>query len=144
MARLLQSYVNGQWVTAQDDGVALTNAITGDEVARYSTESPDFASAVEHGRTVGGPALQALTFHQRASLLKGLGKQLMADKDQFYPLSTATGATRRDSAIDIDGGIGTLLSYASKGTRELPNDTIYLDGATEALGRALGSSRNST
>jgi oxepin-CoA hydrolase / 3-oxo-5,6-dehydrosuberyl-CoA semialdehyde dehydrogenase len=136
MARLLQSYVNGQWVTAQDDGVALTNAITGDEVARYSTESPDFASAVEHGRTVGGPALQALTFHQRASLLKGLGKQLMADKDQFYPLSTATGATRRDSAIDIDGGIGTLLSYASKGTRELPNDTIYLDGATEALGRA--------
>jgi oxepin-CoA hydrolase/3-oxo-5,6-dehydrosuberyl-CoA semialdehyde dehydrogenase len=133
---MLQSYITGQWVTARNDGVALRNAVTGAEVARYSSESPDFAAVIEHGRTVGGPALRELTFHQRASALKELGKLLMADKDQFYPLSTATGATRRDSAIDIDGGIGTLLSYASKGTRELPNDTVYLDGGTEALGRA--------
>jgi oxepin-CoA hydrolase/3-oxo-5,6-dehydrosuberyl-CoA semialdehyde dehydrogenase len=136
MASLLQSYITGQWVTAGDEGVALRNAVTGAEVARYSGESPDFAAVIEHGRTVGGPALRELTFHQRASALKELGKLLMADKDQFYPLSTATGATQRDSAIDIDGGIGTLLSYASKGTRELPNDTVYLDGGTEALGRA--------
>ncbi|MCU1697918.1 MAG: putative phenylacetic acid degradation protein PaaN [Mycobacterium sp.] len=136
MASMLQSYITGQWVTARNDGVALRNAVTGAEVARYSGESPDFAAVIEHGRTVGGPALRELTFHQRASALKELGKLLMADKDQFYPLSTATGATRRDSAIDIDGGIGTLLSYASKGTRELPNDTVYLDGGTEALGRA--------
>jgi len=133
---MLQSYITGQWVTARNDGVALRNAVTGAEVARYSSESPDFAAVIEHGRTVGGPALRELTFHQRASALKELGKLLMADKDQFYPLSTATGATRRDSAVDIDGGIGTLLSYASKGTRELPNDTVYLDGGTEALGRA--------
>jgi oxepin-CoA hydrolase/3-oxo-5,6-dehydrosuberyl-CoA semialdehyde dehydrogenase len=133
---MLQSYITGQWVTARNDGVALRNAVTGAEVARYSGESPDFAAVIEHGRTVGGPALRELSFHQRASALKELGKLLMADKDQFYPLSTATGATRRDSAIDIDGGIGTLLSYASKGTRELPNDTVYLDGGTEALGRA--------
>jgi len=136
MASMLQSYITGQWVTARNDGVALRNAVTGAEVARYSGESPDFAAVIEHGRTVGGPALRELTFHQRASALKALGKLLMADKDQFYPLSTATGATRRDSAIDIDGGIGTLLSYASKGTRELPNDTVYLDGGTEAIGRA--------
>ncbi|MDT5025954.1 MAG: oxepin-CoA hydrolase / 3-oxo-5,6-dehydrosuberyl-CoA semialdehyde dehydrogenase [Micromonosporaceae bacterium] len=136
MASMLQSYITGQWVTARNDGVALRSAVTGAEVARYSAESPDFAAVVEHGRTVGGPALRELTFHQRASALKELGKLLMADKDQFYPLSTATGATRRDSAIDIDGGIGTLLSYASKGTRELPNDTVYLDGGTETLGRA--------
>ncbi|TQR84308.1 phenylacetic acid degradation bifunctional protein PaaZ [Mycobacterium hodleri] len=136
MTTMLQSYVNGTWVTARDDGVALRNAITGAEVARYSGESLDYAAVIEHGRTVGGPALRELTFHQRASALKALGKKLMADKDQFYPLSTATGATKRDSAVDIDGGIGTLLSYASKGTRELPNDTVYLDGDTEALGRA--------
>lgn len=79
--------------------------------------------------------MRQLTFHERTSALKALGKLLMSRKDEFYPLSTATGATTRDSAIDVDGGIGTLLSYASKGTRELPNDTIYLDGATESLGR---------
>jgi oxepin-CoA hydrolase / 3-oxo-5,6-dehydrosuberyl-CoA semialdehyde dehydrogenase len=136
MTSTLQSYINGQWVTAQGDGVALRNAITGAEVARYSGESPDFAAVIEYGRSVGGPALRELTFHQRASALKSVGKKLMADKDQFYPLSTATGATKRDSAVDIDGGIGTLLSYASKGTRELPNDSVYLDGGTEVLGRA--------
>src|SRR6202008_3631158 len=73
--------------------------------------------------------------HQRASALKALGKLLMSRKDEFYPISAATGATKRDSAIDVGGGFGPLLSYASKGTRELPNDTIYLDGGTEILGR---------
>jgi oxepin-CoA hydrolase/3-oxo-5,6-dehydrosuberyl-CoA semialdehyde dehydrogenase len=133
---VLQSYINGRWYSASDDGVMLTDAATGAQVARYSTESLDFAAIIDHGRRVGGPALRGLTFHQRASLLKQLGKQLMADKKQFYPLSFATGATARDSAIDIDGGIGTLLSYASKGIRELPNDTVYLDGDTETIGRA--------
>ncbi|TAM72004.1 phenylacetic acid degradation bifunctional protein PaaZ [Mycobacterium sp.] len=136
MAALLQSYVNGQWRTAPDDGVALADAATGEVVARFSTRGLDFADVVDHGRRVGGPALRELTFHQRAARLKQLGKRLMADKEQFYPLSFATGATARDSAIDVDGGIGTLLGYASKGTRELPNDTVYLDGSTESIGRA--------
>ncbi|OBI49780.1 phenylacetic acid degradation bifunctional protein PaaZ [Mycobacterium kyorinense] len=136
MAALLQSYVNGQWSSASDDGVTLADAATGEAVARFSSQGLDFAAVVDYGRRVGGPALRELTFHQRAALLKQLGKQLMADKEQFYPLSFATGATARDSAIDVDGGIGTLLSYASKGTRELPNDTIYLDGPTESIGRA--------
>src|SRR6185312_2883678 len=136
MAALLQSYVNGQWCTAPDDGVALADAATGEMVARFSTQGLDFAAVVDHGRHVGGPALRELTFHQRAARLKQLGKRLMADKEQFYPLSFATGATARDSAIDVDGGIGTLLGYASKGTRELPNDTVYLDGPTESIGRA--------
>ena len=136
MAALLQSYVNGQWCTAPDDGVALADAATGEVVARFSTQGLDFAAVVDHGRHVGGPALRELTFHQRAARLKQLGKRLMADKEQFYPLSFATGATARDSAIDVDGGIGTLLGYASKGTRELPNDTVYLDGPTESIGRA--------
>lgn len=136
MAPLLQSFVNGRWITADDDGVALANAVTGAEVARFSTRGLDFAAAADHARGVGGPALRALTFGERAGRLKQLGKLLMAGKDEFYPLSFATGATARDSAIDIDGGIGTLLSYASKGARELPNDTVYLDGPTESIGRA--------
>ena len=135
MTALLASYVNGRWETPKDGGIPLLNAFTGEEVGRFSTEGADVAAVVSHARAVGGPALQELTFHQRAALLKQLGKLLMGAKDEFYPISSATGATTRDSAIDIDGGFGTLLSYASKGTRELPNDTILLDGPTERLGR---------
>ncbi|CAM3138085.1 phenylacetic acid degradation bifunctional protein PaaZ [Mycobacterium intermedium] len=133
---MLQSFVSGRWTSADDAGIPLTDASTGVEVARYSTEGLDYAAAVGYARRVGGPALRALTFPERASCLKALGKLLMAGKDEFYPLSFATGATRRDSAVDIDGGIGTLLSYAGKAVRELPNDTIYLDGTTESIGRA--------
>lgn len=136
MTAVLQSYVTGKWITPEGDASPLINAVTGDEVARYSSVSIDFGPVVAYGREVGGPALRALTFHQRAAALKSLGKFLMGAKDDFYRLSSATGATTRDSAIDLDGGFGTLFSYASKGTRELPNDTIYLDGATESLGRA--------
>ena len=135
MAALLQSYIGGRWTTSDDGGKPLHSAITGDEVAQISRSGVDVPTLLDHGRNIGGPALQKLTFHERASQLKQLGKLLMAGKDEFYALSTATGATTRDSAIDIDGGFGTLLSYASKGTRELPNDTIYLDGNPEPIGR---------
>ena len=87
------------------------------------------------GRDKGGPALRAMSFHERALMLKALGQALMEGKEEFYALSTATGATRTDSWIDIDGGIGTLLSYASKGRRELPNTRLLLDGAAEELSR---------
>ena len=90
---------------------------------------------LDHARTVGGPALRELTFHQRAGLLKALGLRLMADKDEFYAPSHRTGATDRDSAVDVDGGFGTVLSYASKAKRELPDDTVVLDGAVEPLGK---------
>jgi oxepin-CoA hydrolase / 3-oxo-5,6-dehydrosuberyl-CoA semialdehyde dehydrogenase len=135
MSDLLESYVTGKWIAPEGEDAALINAVTGDEVARFSSATLETESVIAYGRAVGGPALRALTFHQRASALKALGKLLMSRKDEFYPLSAATGATTRDSAIDIDGGIGTLLSYASKGTRELPNDTVYLDGSTESLSR---------
>jgi len=131
----LQSYVQGQWFTAADAGTPLWSAVTGDEVARISSTGVDVAAMLDYARSVGGPVLRELTFHQRAGQLKALGKLLMAGKDEFYALSTSTGATARDSGVDIDGGFGTLLSYASKGTRELPNDTIYLDGDTEPIGR---------
>lgn len=136
MTSVVESYVTGKWVSPAGDTVALLNAVTGDEVARFASGALDLAAVIAHGRDVGGPALRALTFHQRAGALKALGKLLMSRKDDFYPVSAATGATTRDSAVDVDGGFGTLFSYASKGVRELPNDTIYLDGSTEILGRA--------
>lgn len=139
MAALLQSFVSGSWFTPHDaDGEPVLDAATGEEVARISTRGIDFAAVVAHAREVGGPAVRRLTFHERAGMLKALARHLTGDearKEELYALSRRTGATRRDSMIDIDGGIGTLFSYASKGTRELPNDTIYLDGATERLGR---------
>jgi oxepin-CoA hydrolase/3-oxo-5,6-dehydrosuberyl-CoA semialdehyde dehydrogenase len=131
---LLQSYVAGSWFDATDDGTPLLDATTGHEVARISSAGLDLAAMTVHAREVGGPAIRALTFHQRASLLKAVAKHLAAGKDDLYALSARTGATRRDSMVDIDGGIGTVFSYASKATRELPNDVIVLDGTSEPLG----------
>jgi oxepin-CoA hydrolase/3-oxo-5,6-dehydrosuberyl-CoA semialdehyde dehydrogenase len=136
VSRLLESYAAGRWHRASDEGSALLDAVTGEEVARVSATGLDLGEMTAHARTVGGPALRALTFHERAALLKQLAKHLMGGKDELYDLSFRTGATRRDSAVDIDGGIGTLFSFASKGTRELPNDTVALDGSLERLGKA--------
>ncbi|WP_135452850.1 phenylacetic acid degradation bifunctional protein PaaZ [Mycobacterium sp. DL99] len=135
MSALLESYVAGQWFRAQDEGEPVADAVTGEEVARVSSRGLDYTALVNHARSVGAPAIQALTFHERAGLLKALAKHLGGFKDEFYALSARTGATRRDSMVDIDGGIGTAFSYASKGTRELPNDTIVLDGRFEPLGK---------
>src|SRR4051794_36815960 len=134
-APMLESYVAGGWYAAPDGGTPIADAVTGETVARISSTGLDVAAMLDHARTVGGPALRELTFHQRAALLKQLGLRLMADKDAFYALSRRTGATDRDSAVDVDGGLGTLLSYASKGRRELPDDTVVLDGDVEPLGR---------
>ena len=90
---------------------------------------------LRHAREVGGPALRRLTFHERAARLKALAKLLGEHKEAFYRLSYATGATKSDAWIDIDGGISTLFVYASKGTRELPNSHVYVDGAVEALSK---------
>ncbi|MDQ3454610.1 MAG: phenylacetic acid degradation bifunctional protein PaaZ [Actinomycetota bacterium] len=135
MTALLESYVQGSWYVAADEGAPLNDAVTGEEVARISSTGLDVPAMLEHGRRVGGPALRELTFHQRALILKDLALELTADKDEFYALSHRTGATKGDNAFDIDGGLGTLFSYSSKGRRELPNDTVFLDGAPEAAGR---------
>src|SRR5215469_16233862 len=132
---LLRSYVNGDWVSPADDGRPVFDAVTGEEVARVSSAGVDMAAALDYGRAVGGPALRALTFHQRAGLLKGLGSYLREHRDELYALSARTGATLGDAKFDVDGGIGVLLGYASKARRELPNDTVYVEGPPEALGR---------
>ncbi len=131
----LSSYVSGSWHVPTDEGAPLKDAVTGEEVARISTTGIDLGAALEYGRRVGGPALRALTFHQRAVMLKALGLHLREHRDELYALSARTGATRVDSQIDVDGGIGVLLSYASKGKRELPNDTILVEGAVEPLSK---------
>ncbi|MFD4640133.1 phenylacetic acid degradation bifunctional protein PaaZ [Lentzea sp. NPDC058436] len=135
MTALLESYAAGRWFRAQAEGEPLLDAVTGEEVARLSSEGLDLRQMADHARRVGGPAIRELTFHQRALLIKELAKHLSADKDSLYELSFRTGATKRDSMVDIDGGFGTLFSFASKGVRELPNDIVVLDGALERLGR---------
>ncbi|MFL1382333.1 MULTISPECIES: phenylacetic acid degradation bifunctional protein PaaZ [unclassified Nocardiopsis] len=135
MSEVLESYALGSWFTPADGGEPLADANTGETVARMSKNGPDIAAMVDYARTVGGPALRALTFHQRANLLKSLAQHLMQYKDEFYALSYRTGATKRDSMVDIDGGFGTLFSFSSKGRRELPNSTVILDGPLERLSR---------
>src|SRR5829696_1142102 len=95
----------------------------------------DFKAMLDHARSVGGPALRRMTFHQRAWMLKDLANAIMARKEELYELSYETGATRTDGWIDIEGGAGTLFSFSSKGRRELPNSRILIDGALEPLSK---------
>ncbi|MEO4000219.1 phenylacetic acid degradation bifunctional protein PaaZ [Mesorhizobium sp. CAU 1732] len=135
MTLSLQSFAAGRWVAPQGNISTLKSAVTGRAVAEIGSGGLDFATMAEHARSTGGPALRALTFHQRAALLKALAQYLNERRDPLYELSYDTGATRSDSMIDIDGGIGTMFVYASKGRRELPDDTIYIDGALEQLSK---------
>jgi oxepin-CoA hydrolase / 3-oxo-5,6-dehydrosuberyl-CoA semialdehyde dehydrogenase len=136
MTSQLKSYVGGQWHEGGRDGALLRDATTGAVVAQASTQGIDFAGVLNHARQTGGPALRRMTFHERAAVLKNLAKYLTEKKDEFYSLSYATGATKNDSWIDIDGGIGTLFVFASKGTRELPNSRVYTDGSLEVLSKS--------
>ena len=131
----LQSFVGGSWQAGLDEGVALRDATTGEVIARAGAVGLDTRAMLSYAREVGGRNLRRLTFHERAALLKALARFLTDHKDEFYALSYATGATKSDAWIDIDGGISTLFVYASKGTRELPDGTVYLDGAVEALSK---------
>lgn len=130
----IQSYAVGNWVSGED-GQTMLNAVTGEPVAVVSSQGLDFAAMLRYGREVGGPALRKMTFHERALKLKALGQYLMERKEDYYELSKATGATRSDSWVDIEGGIGTLFAYSSKGRRELPNASFIIDGAVEGLSK---------
>ena len=132
---VLSSYVCGDWYVPTGDGVPVHDAVTGAEVARLSTEGIDMSAVLDHGRRIGGPALRALTFHQRAALLKALASHLREHREELYALSARTGATRGDSLFDVDGGLGVLFTYASRGRRELPSGNVLPDGPTEVLGK---------
>ena len=130
----LNSFAAGKWVAPSGSLTSLKSAVDGRVIAELGTEL-DFAAMIEHARAVGGPALRALTFHERAAKLKALAQYLNERRDALYELSYETGATKPDSMIDIDGGIGTVFVFASKGRRELPDDVIYVDGNLEQLGK---------
>jgi oxepin-CoA hydrolase/3-oxo-5,6-dehydrosuberyl-CoA semialdehyde dehydrogenase len=132
----LESYAAGEWRSGTDGGTALRDATTGEVIAHAGAAGLDTQAMLAWARDVGGPSLRSLTFHERAAMLKALARDLSEHKDEYYPVSFATGATRSDSLIDVDGGISTLFVFASKGTRELPNSTVYIDGGVEALSKA--------
>jgi oxepin-CoA hydrolase/3-oxo-5,6-dehydrosuberyl-CoA semialdehyde dehydrogenase len=131
----LESYAAGDWVRGTGKGTDLFNAVTGEKIGEASSDGLDFKSMVEYARRMGGPALRRMTFHERARMLKAMAGYLNGRKEEFYAISAATGATRGDSWIDIDGGIGTFFVYASKGRREFPDETFYVDGPMEALSK---------
>jgi oxepin-CoA hydrolase/3-oxo-5,6-dehydrosuberyl-CoA semialdehyde dehydrogenase len=135
MPFVLQNYAMGEWIAGTGKSAELFNAITGEVIGETSSGGLDFSAMAAYARTVGGPALRKMTFHERALMLKALAKYLMERKEEFYALSALTGATRTDSWIDIEGGIGTLFSFSSRGRRDLPNETFYVDGATENLSK---------
>lgn len=128
------NYVYGGWHTAQD-GLTVLDAAYGRPVAVVSSEGVDFARTAEYAREVGGPALRRLTLLERARRLKALAGYLMERKEDYYALSTLTGATRRDSWVDIEGGIGTLFSFASMGRRALPDAYAWPDGPVERISK---------
>jgi oxepin-CoA hydrolase/3-oxo-5,6-dehydrosuberyl-CoA semialdehyde dehydrogenase len=132
------SFVQGSWWTpagSQDSGVPVRDASTGEILAQVSAKGLDLRAAVEYGRTTGQAGLGRLTFHQRALRLKELAQYLNARREEFYAVSARSGATRVDSMIDIDGGIGVLFTFGSKGRRELPNAQVVVDGPMEVLSR---------
>ena len=133
--KILESYIGGSWIAPAADGVPLADASTGDPVYAISSAGVDFDAAVRYGRRVANPALNELTIHERATILKELGKLLLSDeaKAELYEVSAQTGATKADSWIDIDGGASVLLTYSSKARRELPNSNVVADGSVEQL-----------
>ncbi|QDL91929.1 phenylacetic acid degradation bifunctional protein PaaZ [Paroceanicella profunda] len=133
--RRLASYIAGRWQEGAGAGTLVHDAATGAPVARVDATGLDMGAALAHGREAGGPALRAMSVHARALMMKEIGLALMEAKEELYTLSFATGATRTDSWVDIDGGIGTLLTYASRGRRELPNAAVLTDGAPEILSK---------
>ena len=131
----LLNYARDRWIAGSGQRSDIPSAINGSIVATTGSGGIDFAAMLHHARTVGGPALRALTFHQRARIIKGLGLAILARKEELYALNIATGATRKDGWIDIEGGTGTLLSFSSKGRRELPDAHVLLDGDLEPLSK---------
>ena len=130
----LSNYISGSWVNGDGDGQTLYNAVTGVPVATASTRGLDFKQILEYGRTVGNPALRKMTFHERGNMLKALALHLRDHLDKFYAISYQTGATRADSWVDIEGGIGNLFANASL-RRKFPNTVFCVDGESHNLSK---------
>ena len=130
----LENYVLGKWVAGDGEGSALYNAVNGDLVTHVSTKGLDFSSILEYGRNIGNPALRKMSFQERGRMLRALAMHLRNDLEKFYQVSYKTGATRSDSWIDIEGGIGNLFSYASL-RRKFPDEPFCVDGESVNLSK---------
>jgi len=128
------SYAKGNWVE-QGNESDLISAVNGEKVATLVEGNLDYKGMCEYARTVGGPKLREMTIHQRAFKIKFLGQYLMQHKEEFYQLSTHTGATRRDSWIDIEGGIGSIFTLSSKARIELSDLPFHVEGGVERLSK---------
>ena len=135
MTNILKSYALGHWVTPTTGLVDIASAIDGRVVARVSSAGLDFAAMVDFARHTGGPALRALTFHERADILKAVASYVGERKERLYALAADTGATKRDNMVDIDGGLGTVFAYASRGRKELPSEKFIVEGVAEPLSK---------
>lgn len=133
--RQISSFAAGSWIAPGKGSREIQSAISGEVIALAGNDALDTEAMLAHAKAVGGPALRAMTFHQRAKMLKALATYLNDRKQPLYDLSFDTGGTQSDHMIDIDGGIGTMFVYASKGRRELPDGHIYVDGPSEPFGR---------
>ena len=135
--RKLENYITGKWITGDGEGQPLYDAVTGDIIYFATTKGIDFNSVLEYGRTRGNAALRNMTFHERGRMLKALANHLMQKKEHFYQVSYHTGATKADSWIDIEGGIGNLFSNASL-RRKFPDLPYCTDG--DPIGLSKGGS----
>jgi oxepin-CoA hydrolase / 3-oxo-5,6-dehydrosuberyl-CoA semialdehyde dehydrogenase len=133
----LANYVTGRWITGDGTGQPLYDAVNGSLLGHASTEGLDFGAILDYGRKTGGPALRKLTFHERGRMLRALALHLRNHLEKFYTISYQTGATKADSWIDIEGGIGNLFSYASL-RRQFPDEPFCVDG--EGIGLSKGGS----
>jgi oxepin-CoA hydrolase/3-oxo-5,6-dehydrosuberyl-CoA semialdehyde dehydrogenase len=133
----LQNYALGSWISGDGEGTALFDAVSGEQIYSASSQGLDFGAMLNYAREHGGPALRKMTFHERGRMLKALALYLTEIKSKYYPISYLTGATKADSWIDIDGGIGTLFAYASL-RKKFSNERYFVDG--EAIGLSKGGS----
>lgn len=130
----LKNYALGKWVEGEGEGKSLFNAITGDKIAEATSKGLDFSEMLSYARSVGGPALRKMTFHERGRMLKALALHLLDKKEEFYKISYHTGATKIDSWIDIEGGIGNLFANASL-RKKFPNEIFYTEGEMAPLSK---------
>lgn len=130
----LQNYVLGAWVSGDGDGVPQYNAYTGDIISTASDAGLDYAAILEYGRSKGGPPLRRMTFPERGRMIKALAFYLLERKEKYYAVSHWTGATKADSWVDIEGGIGNLFAYSSL-RRRFPDEPYFVEGETVRLSK---------
>ncbi|RZT97732.1 3,4-dehydroadipyl-CoA semialdehyde dehydrogenase [Rivibacter subsaxonicus] len=135
MSELLSNFIGGRWVAGSGAGTPLFDPVLGTELVRVDATGLDLASAFGFAREQGGAALRALSYRERAGLLAAIGKVLQANRDEYYAIATAnSGTVKNDSAVDIDGGIYTLSTYAKLG-ESLGERRFMPDGEPARLGK---------